>query len=175
MSVWCVFCSRAVPSTKWLPVCWWHIMADVTASQPYVAQKRVNEGVGRTFWMIQTAWLTVGGWEEAASLLSTGKELHFQPWRGWAVCCPHLSGHLRALSIYSEANSHSIPRDHFSIRTIKDRWLSLPVLEKTQDVKERWKWILWGLKESREMILAPSVSLSSEDISYLEKKKLSNY
>lgn len=57
---------------------------------------------------------------------------------------------LSSFSPYSETSSHGIPRDDLSLRTIKDRWLSLPVLEKMWDVKERWRLILWGIFCLRE-------------------------
>lgn len=65
VSVWCVFCSRAAPSTKWLPV---SFMAGVTASQLCLVQRGVNEGVvvgGRLEAFGQHGW-KLGSWREKA-------------------------------------------------------------------------------------------------------------
>lgn len=74
VSVWCVFCNRAVPSTKWLPVSMWHIMAGVTASQLDLAQRRLK-GVGGTLeWFRQHGWELGDGWRKSLSLSQAHKE-----------------------------------------------------------------------------------------------------
>lgn len=123
MSVWCVLCSRAVPSTKWLPVSLWHIMAGAQqASSVWHRGELMKESGGD-----HLGWFRQCGWELGDGRKKPPLQAHEKRFtsslRGgqsyqtsvlppyWVATGSSLWG-LSSFSSQSEASSQGIPRDH---------------------------------------------------------------
>lgn len=156
VSVWCVFCSIAASSTKWLPVSLWHIMAGATASQLYLARRRVNEGVGETLgWFRQYGW-ELGDGRKNTPLQALEKGLTFSLGRGtkfsekcavpsWAATGSSLWGLYSSFFLYSEASNKGIPRDHLVSGPSETGDPPYLFLEKMGYEGKMETLLLWGL------------------------------